>query len=166
MLYYVECRGEYSVVIYLTLVDLPTLEARTKIIESQLQGEELDPSINMAELAKRTANYSGSDLRNVCVTAALARVKESVLLEGADSNKVVDDWGAYLSTRENLEEKDFKLMALNSKHLDIGLAECPPSLSEEMQTLVELRKWDAQFGDGAAGRKGKKPAMIGFDLVT
>ncbi|KAF1359071.1 ATPase family AAA domain-containing protein 1-A [Lizonia empirigonia] len=58
------------------LVDLPTQADRKEILRIHLKGEQLDPSVDLEDLAKRTPFYSGSDLKNVAVSAALACVKE------------------------------------------------------------------------------------------
>ncbi|KAF2200502.1 AAA-domain-containing protein [Delitschia confertaspora ATCC 74209] len=58
------------------LVDLPTEQDRKKILEIHLRDEQLDPAVDVAELAKRTPLYSGSDLKNMAVAAALACVRE------------------------------------------------------------------------------------------
>lgn len=58
------------------LVDLPTQTDRREILRIHLKGEQLDASVDLEDLAKRTPFYSGSDLKNVAVSAALACVKE------------------------------------------------------------------------------------------
>lgn len=58
------------------LVDLPTQADRKEILRIHLAGEQLDDSVDLEDLAKRTPFYSGSDLKNVAVSAALACVKE------------------------------------------------------------------------------------------
>ncbi|KAF2708349.1 AAA-domain-containing protein [Pleomassaria siparia CBS 279.74] len=58
------------------LVDLPTQEDRREILKIHLKGEQLDESVDLEDLSKRTPLYSGSDLKNVAVSAALACVKE------------------------------------------------------------------------------------------
>ncbi|KAJ4309328.1 hypothetical protein N0V94_008981, partial [Neodidymelliopsis sp. IMI 364377] len=58
------------------LVDLPTQADRKEILRIHLKGEQLDSSVDLDDLAKRTPFYSGSDLKNVAVSAALACVKE------------------------------------------------------------------------------------------
>lgn len=164
---------------FYALVDLPTEKARLQILKAHLLGEELDDSVDLADLAKRSCNYSGSDLKNVCIAAALARMKECILNEyKKDEEKLnhneilkqieeIDDWGSYLSENPLNFESSPKLITLSKRHIDIGLRECPPSLSEEMQTLIELRKWDTLYGDRASSRS-KKGALkgIGFDLLA
>lgn len=58
------------------LVDLPTQADRKEILRIHLRGEQLDASVDLEDLAKRTPFYSGSDLKNIAVSAALACVKE------------------------------------------------------------------------------------------
>ncbi|KAF1999111.1 AAA-domain-containing protein [Amniculicola lignicola CBS 123094] len=58
------------------LVDLPTQEDRHKILQIHLRDEQLDSSVDLEDLSKRTPFYSGSDLKNIAVSAALACVKE------------------------------------------------------------------------------------------
>jgi SpoVK/Ycf46/Vps4 family AAA+-type ATPase len=58
------------------LVDLPTQTDRKEIVRIHLKGEQLDESVDLEDIAKRTPFYSGSDLKNIAVSAALACVKE------------------------------------------------------------------------------------------
>jgi SpoVK/Ycf46/Vps4 family AAA+-type ATPase len=58
------------------LVDLPTQADREAILRIHLRGEQLDDSVDLESLARRTPFYSGSDLKNIAVSAALASVKE------------------------------------------------------------------------------------------
>lgn len=51
-------------------LDIPTMEERLGIIRLLLQDEVLDPNINHFTLASLTKGYTGSDLKNLCVTAA------------------------------------------------------------------------------------------------
>jgi SpoVK/Ycf46/Vps4 family AAA+-type ATPase len=75
------------------LVDLPSEQAREKILNVYLGQETLDVGIDVKELAKKTALFSGSDLKNLCVSAALASVREVVegevkALQGGDVAEV------------------------------------------------------------------------------
>ncbi|KAL9043313.1 MAG: hypothetical protein Q9214_003496 [Letrouitia sp. 1 TL-2023] len=58
------------------LIDLPTEKDREAILGIHLKGEHLDPNISLAKLASETPFYSGSDLKNLAVAAALACVRE------------------------------------------------------------------------------------------
>ncbi|KPI40961.1 Protein MSP1 [Cyphellophora attinorum] len=58
------------------LIDLPTEKDRHAILKIHLKAEQLSEGLDLADLAKRTPFYSGSDLKNLCVAAALTAVKE------------------------------------------------------------------------------------------
>ncbi|KAI8902251.1 hypothetical protein BC833DRAFT_574296 [Globomyces pollinis-pini] len=168
------------------LVDLPNEEAREKILKVHLKGESLAPSVDLKELARKTNHYSGSDLKNLCVGAALNRVKEAIINESFTSeddqvmpeaekqSKItqslssIDDWGEYISSQQTISDPNMNhvstLPHLTNSHFEVALAECPPSLSDEMQTLVDLRKWDSIYGDGSSKQRGKKNRGYGFDL--
>jgi SpoVK/Ycf46/Vps4 family AAA+-type ATPase len=157
------------------IVDLPTEEARLKILESNLKGETLDADVDLKEIAKKTSVYSGSDLKNVCVAVALARVKETLFEEHMGADKTlegiqekmnqIDDWGEFLAEKTPGAKSSSALKSLTNAQFDIGLKECPPSLSDEMSTLVELRKWDAKYGDTLSKRKDFHKGY-GFALHT
>ncbi|EIW69180.1 hypothetical protein TREMEDRAFT_71806 [Tremella mesenterica DSM 1558] len=60
------------------LVDLPGRADRRAILDILLREETLDSSVDLDALAADTEGYSGSDLKYLCVSAALAAVKDSV----------------------------------------------------------------------------------------
>ncbi|KAG8713207.1 hypothetical protein FRC09_018974 [Ceratobasidium sp. 395] len=62
------------------LVDLPGVEAREEILRIMLRDDELAPDVSISDLAKKTDRFSGSDLKNLCVAAAMDALKESVKL--------------------------------------------------------------------------------------
>ncbi|KAI8618472.1 P-loop containing nucleoside triphosphate hydrolase protein [Chytriomyces sp. MP71] len=124
------------------LIDLPTEEQRLQILKVHLQEERLADDVDLVDFGKRTGLYSGSDLKNVCISAALASVKET--LSVVDTSTV----NPALSSQTRVVTK---------AHLEVALKEVPPSLTDEMQTLIELRKWDEMYGDvGAPGKKKAK----------
>ncbi|KAI8092235.1 P-loop containing nucleoside triphosphate hydrolase protein [Gilbertella persicaria] len=112
------------------LVDLPNQQDRIEILNILLQDE--PHQVSLVEIAKATEHYSGSDLKNVCVTAALKAVQQQVAT--------------------NIPQ------VLTMEHFKEAIRMVPPSSSEEMESLVEIRKWDSKFGDG----KKKNKVMIGF----
>ncbi|KAF8938044.1 hypothetical protein BGZ58_001682 [Dissophora ornata] len=60
------------------LVDLPSEQAREQILKVYLGQEQLEDGVDMKDLAKKTGFFSGSDLKNLCVSAALTSVREDV----------------------------------------------------------------------------------------
>ncbi|KAI9466274.1 hypothetical protein BJY52DRAFT_1143281 [Lactarius psammicola] len=62
------------------LVDLPGESEREEILKILLRDETLSPDVDLKALARDTPTFSGSDLKHVCVSAALDAVKEGVSL--------------------------------------------------------------------------------------
>ncbi|RKP08757.1 P-loop containing nucleoside triphosphate hydrolase protein, partial [Thamnocephalis sphaerospora] len=129
---------------YPNLVDLPSEKDRQRILELHLRREQLDDTITTQELAKRTPLYSGSDLKNLCVTAALAAVREQDTVAPAGS---ATDEGTH-SASSNTESASSADRTLSRRHFELALREIAPSCSDEMRTLGELRRWDRLYGDG------------------
>lgn len=60
------------------MVDLPSEEEREQILRILLRNEKLDEEVNIRTIARNTPYYSGSDLKNLCVSAAMASVKDAI----------------------------------------------------------------------------------------
>ncbi|KAI5856295.1 P-loop containing nucleoside triphosphate hydrolase protein [Tricharina praecox] len=58
------------------LMDIPTSEARKAILQILLKEEKLGRKADIETLAGMTTSYTGSDLKNLCVAAALTCVSE------------------------------------------------------------------------------------------
>ncbi|KAI9496558.1 hypothetical protein BDB00DRAFT_124335 [Zychaea mexicana] len=114
------------------LVDLPKEEDRAEILNMLLRDEE-GHLVSVAELARATEHYSGSDLKNLCVTAALKAAQKEAATQ--------------------------KKQTLGQAHFDEALKLVRPSSSEEMDSIKEIRKWASQYGDGGTKRKQQS---IGF----
>ncbi|KAJ3013394.1 UNVERIFIED_CONTAM: hypothetical protein HDU68_000714 [Siphonaria sp. JEL0065] len=157
--------AKHSIAGVLLFVDLPPEEQRFQIMQVHLRDESL-PSISLESLTQKTALYSGSDLKNVCISAA--SVKELILRESLpiESTEPLES-NEILKKLESLDAKASstsrtKTVGTTTKrelavlHFDIALKDVPPSLTDEMQTLVELRQWDQKYGDsGSLGGKKK-----------
>lgn len=128
------------------LVDLPVEKDREAILGIHLKGENLAEDVSIADIAKDTPLYSGSDLKNVCVAAALACIRD----ENAEAAKWTGEGKYEYPTKRTLKKEHFK------KALD----EISASVSEDMSTLAQIRKFDERYGD----RKGrrKKKSSFGF----
>ncbi|KAF2161766.1 hypothetical protein M409DRAFT_69570 [Zasmidium cellare ATCC 36951] len=127
------------------LVDLPVAKDREAILKIHLKEEQLDAAVDLGKLAEDTPLYSGSDLKNLCVAAALACVREENELAASKQ-----------------DDKAFKLpdrRILSSSHFEKALKEISASISEDMSSLTAIRKFDEQYGD----RKGRrKKSSYGF----
>ncbi|KIM95326.1 hypothetical protein OIDMADRAFT_75438, partial [Oidiodendron maius Zn] len=60
------------------LVDMPTNEDREEILKSFLKDEVLGLDVKLSELSAEARNFTGSDLRNLCVAAAFACEYEQI----------------------------------------------------------------------------------------
>jgi SpoVK/Ycf46/Vps4 family AAA+-type ATPase len=130
------------------LVDLPTEQDRLAILKIHLKDETLESSVDLADLARRTPFYSGSDLKNLCVAAALSCVREENAL-----------------AQQHTGEEPYKYPArrtLTREHFERGIGEISASISEDMSSLSALRKFDEQYGD----RKGRRKKSPGWGFMT
>ncbi|EXJ89479.1 hypothetical protein A1O3_02546 [Capronia epimyces CBS 606.96] len=128
------------------LVDLPTEPDRLEILKIHLRHEILAEDVDLAVLAKNTPFYSGSDLKNVAVAAAMNCVREENAL-----------------AKKHTGEEPYKhpeRRTLYWKHFEKALDEISASISEDMSSLREIKKFDEQFGD-KRGKKKKAP-RLGF----
>lgn len=128
------------------LVDLPLQTDRAAILKILLKGEDMDHLVSLEDLAKRTPYYSGSDLKNACVAAAMAAVEEE------------NEAAAKHTGPESYEYP--KKRTLRPHHFDKALGQIPASISEDMESLKQIRKFDDEYG---AKKKGKKKSM-GFGV--
>ncbi|KAL4920198.1 hypothetical protein BDW62DRAFT_24278 [Aspergillus aurantiobrunneus] len=129
------------------LVDLATEQDRLAILKIHLKDEKLDSSVDLAELARRTPLYSGSDLKNLCVAAALACVREENSLAQQHTGKDVYQYPARRT--------------LTWPHFIRGMEEISASISEDMSSLSAIRKFDEQYGD----RKGRRKKSGGWGFT-
>ncbi|OOF99417.1 hypothetical protein ASPCADRAFT_203174 [Aspergillus carbonarius ITEM 5010] len=129
------------------LVDLPTEQDRLAILKIHLKEETLDSSVDLAELARRTPLYSGSDLKNLSVAAALACVREE------------NDLAAQHQSEEPYQYPARR--TLTWKHFERGMEEISASISEDMSSLSAIRKFDEQYGD----RKGRRKKSPGWGFI-
>jgi SpoVK/Ycf46/Vps4 family AAA+-type ATPase len=130
------------------LVDLPLEDDRRAILKLQLKGEILDDSVSLDEYAKRTPYYSGSDLKNMCVAAAMAAVEEEN--EAAAKHKGPHPF-QYPERR-----------ILRKVHFEKALKSIPASISEDMVSLKLIRKFDEEYGNR---KRSAKKSSMGFGFA-
>ena len=127
------------------LVDLPAEQDRKEILKIHLRNEALAEDVSIPDLAKKTPLYSGSDLKNLAVAAALSAVREENAM--AKAHKEKGEEGEY----EYPEKR-----TLTNKHFEVAMDEITASVSEDMSSLKDIKKFDEQYGD-KKGRKKKQP---------
>ncbi|KAF7552294.1 hypothetical protein G7046_g7455 [Stylonectria norvegica] len=130
------------------LIDLPLVADRAAIFKILLKGEDIDPAVSFDDLAQQTPYYSGSDLKNASVAAAMAAVEEE---NQTAAQHVGPDPYEYPKKR-----------TLRQHHFDKALKQIPASISEDMQSLKQIRKFDEEYG--AKKRHTKKSMGFGIGI--
>ncbi|EMD31581.1 hypothetical protein CERSUDRAFT_119622 [Gelatoporia subvermispora B] len=145
------------------LVDLPAQNDREEILRILLCDENLAPDVNLRAIASQTRNFSGSDLKHLCVSAALDVVKQTVELPWRTSRMASTtvktespSQAAGISvdaTKEgNVHDAPQRPSAepvkrvLASSHFQTALKEVSASTAESLGSVAELRKWNEKFG--------------------
>ncbi|KAH8769799.1 P-loop containing nucleoside triphosphate hydrolase protein [Diaporthe sp. PMI_573] len=127
------------------LLDLPLRDSRLAILQSLLKDELLDPAVSLEQLASDTELYSGSDLKNLAVAAAMEAAREELAAKEVDV--------AYQFPAKRI---------LTTAHFKKASKDISASISEDMQSLKALRKFDEKYGDA---RRKKKSSQMGFEVV-
>ncbi|KAF7969020.1 hypothetical protein HWV62_28630 [Athelia sp. TMB] len=145
------------------LVDLPGEKEREAILKILLRDENLGPNLDLATLAKKTESFSGSDLKHLCVSAALDAVKEKVKLPWSYTSSsngptpdaqpiaIIDATDVDTAAPVHVPEPHNRILQLHN--FDKALKEITPSSSEALGSLADLRKWNDEFGEGKKGKK-------------
>ncbi|CAO2179149.1 unnamed protein product [Urochloa humidicola] len=126
------------------MVGLPTLESRELIMKKLLSKEKVE-DIDFKELAKMTEGYSGSDMKNLCVTAAYLPVRELLQKE----KEVKKDKNA-------MKEKGKNVQAVNLKNQ--GSEKEKPE-SSKISKAKEVKS-------GEQGAKGKTKETVALRPLT
>ncbi|KAG5567707.1 hypothetical protein RHGRI_003042 [Rhododendron griersonianum] len=113
------------------MVNLPDSPNREKILRVVLAKEELIPDVDLEVVANMTDGYSGSDLKNLCVTAAHCPLREILEKE----KKVV--------TKNEFEKKQPPLLPTGP----------PPPQDEDMPPLPPPEGEDPK--EGGPGERGE-----------
>ena len=134
------------------LVDLPTEKDRLEILKIHLRDEQLAEDVSLPDLAAKTPYYSGSDLKNLSVAAALSCVREE--------NELAKKY----NTENEEPYKHAEKRTLTAQHFTRALEEITASISEDMTSLKDIKKFDEQYGD-KRGKK-KKSSKWGFNAAA
>ncbi|KAF8654059.1 hypothetical protein AX16_003593 [Volvariella volvacea WC 439] len=136
------------------LVDLPGRIEREEILKILLRDEALAPDVDLSKLSMLTDTFSGSDLKHLCVAAALDAVKEVAPVPWASAVTPADPKPT-IPTAESFSEEPTPAPArvLHDHNFVKALKEITSSSSEVLGSLAELRKWNEEFGEGRQNRK-------------
>lgn len=68
-------------------IPLPNVNQRIKIFELILSNEQVNEDVDLEQLAQQTANYTGSDINEICRQAAMQRIVELCNQQSTTTNQ-------------------------------------------------------------------------------
>ncbi|PON96940.1 Spastin [Trema orientale] len=141
------------------MVGLPSVENREKILRTLLAKEKVE-NLDFKELATMTEGYSGSDLKNLCITAAYRPVRELLQQErekDVEKKKKNSEGSssedASATKEEDKEEKVIILRALNMEDMRQAKNQVAASFATEGSVMNELKQWNDLYGEGGSRKK-------------
>ncbi|XP_042483680.1 uncharacterized protein LOC122064050 isoform X2 [Macadamia integrifolia] len=130
------------------MVNLPDAPNREKILRVVLAKEEMAPDVDLVAIANMTDGYSGSDLKNLCVTAAHCPIRE--ILEKEKKEKVL----ALAESRPlPALHSSSDIRPLNMEDLRYAHEQVCASVSSESANMNELLQWNELYGEGGSRKK-------------
>ncbi|XP_028245532.1 uncharacterized AAA domain-containing protein C16E9.10c-like isoform X2 [Glycine soja] len=157
------------------MVGLPSVENREKILRTLLAKEKVDNELEFKELATMTEGYTGSDLKNLCTTAAYRPVRELIQQERIKSldkkqkasrgqNKDVQEsrgQSVVGNTQDALDEEEevkqerviITLRPLNMQDFKEAKNQVAASFAAEGAGMGELKQWNDLYGEGGSRKQ-------------
>ncbi|XP_061988934.1 uncharacterized protein LOC133707382 isoform X2 [Rosa rugosa] len=151
------------------LVGLPTAENREMIMRTLLSKEKVDDQLDFKELATMTEGYSGSDLKNLCTTAAYRPVRELIQAERQkdlekkkraaerqnqqDASEERNPEAVSDTKEEQKEARVITLRPLNMEDFRQAKNQVAASFAAEGASMNELKQWNDLYGEGGSRKK-------------
>ncbi|PIA49143.1 hypothetical protein AQUCO_01300183v1 [Aquilegia coerulea] len=141
------------------MVGLPAVENREKILKTLLSKEKVEEGLNFKELATMTEGYTGSDLKNLCTTAAYRPVREFIQrerlkdLEKKKKTEEVQITEEASNITEKKEDIEINLRPLNMEDMKQAKNQVAASFASEGNIMSELKQWNDLYGEGGSRKK-------------
>ncbi|KAF9618024.1 hypothetical protein IFM89_039421 [Coptis chinensis] len=141
------------------MVGLPSSENREKILATLLSKEKVEEGLDFKELATMTEGYSGSDLQNLCTTAAYRPVREFIqrerLKDLEKKQRVEEEQNSEeaSNTPNKKEDREISFRPLNIEDMKQAKNQVAASFAAEGSIMSELRQWNEQYGEGGSRKK-------------
>lgn len=139
------------------MVGLPSVENREMILKT-LMSKEKHENLDFKELATMTEGFSGSDLKNLCITAAYRPVRELIQQERKKEmekkkkeSENVNSEDA--SNNNNNEEPEIILRPLSMEDMKQAKNQVAASFASEGSVMAELKQWNELYGEGGSRKK-------------
>lgn len=130
------------------MVNLPDAPNRAKILKVILAKEDLSPDVELDGIASMTDGYSGSDLKNLCVTAAHRPIKEILEKEKKEHAAALAEGKPAPALRGSAD-----IRPLNMDDFKYAHERVCASVSSESVNMTELLQWNELYGEGGSRRK-------------
>ncbi|KAG8038786.1 hypothetical protein G9C98_000341 [Cotesia typhae] len=111
-------------------IPLPNSEGRESLLKINLRDVKIDPSVNLSDVAKKLAGYSGADITNVCRDASMMSMRKKIAGLKPDQIRQLPK-----------EELDLPVSAADFYE---AIERCNKSVSQE--DLEKYDKWMNEFG--------------------
>ncbi|KAI3693655.1 hypothetical protein L1987_76603 [Smallanthus sonchifolius] len=137
------------------MVGLPSVENREKILKTLLAKDHIEEGLNLRELATMTEGYTGSDLKNLCTTAAYRPVRELIQQERLKDTekKLIAESGEGPQSPEENTEKVITIRPLKMEDFREAKNQVAASFASEGSIMSELKQWNEQYGEGGSRKK-------------
>ncbi|XP_020579082.1 uncharacterized protein LOC110023815 [Phalaenopsis equestris] len=130
------------------MVNLPDASNREKILKVILAKEDLGSEVNFEAVANMTDGYSGSDLKNLCVTAAHRPIREILEREKKERDQALEQGKPFPPLRSWVDIRPLGMDDLKYAHEQV----CA-SVSSESTNMSELLQWNELYGEGGSRKK-------------
>ncbi|CAL0300545.1 unnamed protein product [Lupinus luteus] len=127
------------------MVNLPDAPNREKIMRVILAKEDLAPDVDLEAIANMTDGYSGSDLKNLCVTAAHCPIREILEKEKKERNSALAENKPLPVLCSSADIRPMKMEDFRYAHEQV----CA-SVSTESSNMDELLQWNDLYGEGGS----------------
>nr|KYP39519.1 ATPase family AAA domain-containing protein 1 [Cajanus cajan] len=127
------------------MVNLPDAPNREKIVSVILAKEDLAPDVDFEAIANMTDGYSGSDLKNMCVTAAHCPIREILLKEKKEKNLALAENQPLPGLCSSSDIRPLKMEDFRYAHEQV----CA-SVSSDSRNMNELLQWNDLYGEGGS----------------
>ncbi|XP_034942646.1 katanin p60 ATPase-containing subunit A-like 1 [Chelonus insularis] len=111
-------------------IPLPNDEGRESLLKINLRDVKVDPSVNLSDVARKLAGYSGADITNVCRDASMMSMRKKIAGLKPDQIRQLPK-----------EELDLPVSAADFYE---AIERCNKSVSQE--DLEKYDKWMSEFG--------------------
>ncbi|KAL6648178.1 hypothetical protein ACP70R_012402 [Stipagrostis hirtigluma subsp. patula] len=130
------------------MVNLPDASNRRKILSVILAKEDLADDVDLEAIANLTEGYSGSDLKNLCVTAAHRPIRDILEKEKKERALAEAENRPLPPSHSSNDVRALRISDFIHAHEQV----CA-SVSSDSSNMSELIQWNDLYGEGGSRKK-------------